>query len=250
MNDKKNINVDYNCPVCNEILEIPLEILVGTELKCPECGNEFKLVESEEKKIVPKDNKKNAIKTHKILVFFGWLLFVGAVGSSRNENIQMDSKIIFTCFYILAYGFIKRGITKNWRFTGPKIAGYVILLFMGLCFMVPVTHYNSLSEREKQKNDKQVAVKAEADRQERELNKIIKKKFNTFKGYHIGLKQHIEDRMNDPKSFEHIKTSYKQRADGTIHIVMKYRAKNAFGALILCNSSAILDSKGDIIEVH
>jgi len=64
MMNKENITVDYKCPNCNAELEIPLEILVGTELKCPECNHVFKLVDPETKETYPKKSEDPNIVHH------------------------------------------------------------------------------------------------------------------------------------------------------------------------------------------
>ena len=54
--------------------------------------------------------------------------------------------------------------------------------------------------------------------------------------------------MNDPKSFEHVETTYGDRGD---YLVVKttFRGKNAFGGVVLNWITAKCDLDGDVIEV-
>lgn len=42
----------------------------------------------------------------------------------------------------------------------------------------------------------------------------------------------VKSTMNDPSSFEHVETRFKDNNDGTLKLFMKFRGKNAFGAII------------------
>ncbi len=58
----------------------------------------------------------------------------------------------------------------------------------------------------------------------------------------------VKAAMNDPDSFEHVKTLYKD--DGSvIQVYMTYRGKNAFGGVVTNSVSAKVDADGKIISI-
>ena len=68
----------------------------------------------------------------------------------------------------------------------------------------------------------------------------VDSQFSPWDGSHMDLVKLIKEHLNDPKSFEHVKTTYIDKGYG-LEIHMTYRAKNAYGGLILQNVTAIAD---------
>ncbi len=77
----------------------------------------------------------------------------------------------------------------------------------------------------------------------------IKRQFDSWDGSHTKLKQYVKNQMNDPKSFEHVKTEYADKGD-YIYLEMSFRGKNALGALVLNKVVAKATIDGQILEVH
>lgn len=77
----------------------------------------------------------------------------------------------------------------------------------------------------------------------------ILKQFSSWDNSHKNLKRWIKDNMNDPKSFEHVKTTYTDKGDYLL-IYMNYRGKNSFGATVLQTTIAKVDLDGNILSVN
>ena len=75
------------------------------------------------------------------------------------------------------------------------------------------------------------------DEQRREL---VEEQFSAWDGSHLELVRFVKDSMNDPKSFEHIETKYRDD-DETILIQMRFRGANAFGGLVVNTVVATAD---------
>lgn len=77
---------------------------------------------------------------------------------------------------------------------------------------------------------------------------MIERQFSGWDGSHKTLTLALKKVLNDPKSYEHVQTTYFDMKD---HLVVKttYRANNAFGAKVLNQVTAKVDLKGNIIEV-
>lgn len=56
--------------------------------------------------------------------------------------------------------------------------------------------------------------------------------FSAWDGSHLSLTRSVKQALNDPKSFEHIETTYGDRGE-FILVRMKFRAKNAFGGYVV-----------------
>jgi len=72
--------------------------------------------------------------------------------------------------------------------------------------------------------------------------------FSAWDGSNVYLVDLLKENLNDPKSFDHEETKYWDMGDHVI-IKMTYRAKNAFGGLILQNVTAKADYKTDTISI-
>ncbi|WP_312765321.1 hypothetical protein [Epilithonimonas sp.] len=76
----------------------------------------------------------------------------------------------------------------------------------------------------------------------------IKVQFSAWDGSHRELKRLVKSAMNDPSSFEHVNTTYKDKGDYII-VQMSFRGKNAFGATVLNGVTAKADLNGNILSV-
>lgn len=104
--------------------------------------------------------------------------------------------------------------------------------------------YNASTDAEK------ADVKADFERlsAQKKYQTWVKGQFSVWDGSHTNLVDLVEKSLNDKKSFEHVETTYKDMGDHLI-IKMSYRAKNAFGGLILQNITAKSDYKTNTISV-
>jgi hypothetical protein len=76
----------------------------------------------------------------------------------------------------------------------------------------------------------------------------IDNQFSPFTGIHYDLENLVKDNLNDDKSFKHVKTTYVDHGSYLI-IKMTYRAKNAYGGLILQNVTAKADKNTNMITI-
>jgi len=77
----------------------------------------------------------------------------------------------------------------------------------------------------------------------------ISRQFDSYDGSHIKLVRYVKEKMNDPKSFEHVKTEYADKGD-YIYLEMTFRGKNALGVLVLNKVTAKAKIDGQILEVQ
>lgn len=170
---------------------------------------------------------------------------------------------------------------KNKRFN--KLGRVVASIVFGLLFMVAIninSDSNSQSSKksvetakavteQKEKTPEEIKkeaeakakadaeAKAKADAKAIEDAKIAKQnayktwvegQFSAWDGSHRALVDLIKENLNDKKSFEHEKTTYIDKGDYLI-IKMVYRAKNAFGGVILQNVTAKSDYKTNTLSI-
>lgn len=129
-----------------------------------------------------------------------------------------------------------------------------------LCFAADYASYNAYQQAKQERDTYEageLAKKAEIEAKQRAeqdarlaagRQKRIESGFSAWNGSHIAITRIIKKSMNDPKSFEHVETSYGDRGD---YLVVKttFRGKNAFGGVVLNWITAKCDLDGNVIEV-
>lgn len=76
----------------------------------------------------------------------------------------------------------------------------------------------------------------------------IEAAFSPWDGSHRGLVAYIKKAMNDPGSFEHVKTVYRDMQDHLI-VTSKFRGRNAFGGIVTNYVEAKVDLSGRVIAI-
>lgn len=76
----------------------------------------------------------------------------------------------------------------------------------------------------------------------------VESQFSSWDGSHRGLTDFIKKSMNDPSSYEHIETRFRDDGDN-IFVITKFRGANAFGGKVINTVSAKVDFSGNVIEV-
>jgi hypothetical protein len=79
-------------------------------------------------------------------------------------------------------------------------------------------------------------------------SELIERQFSAWDGSHRGFERIIKKSMNDPDSYEHVETSFKDEGS-TLLVVTKFRGTNAFGGKVVNSMMARVDFKGNVIEV-
>ena len=103
-------------------------------------------------------------------------------------------------------------------------------------------------QRKKEEQEQLIRAKAKAEVAKRLRAKKIETIFSPWDGSHFALERLIKKSMNDPDSYEHIGTTYRDDVH-SIFVVTKFRGTNAFGAKVLTTVTAQVDFEGNVIEV-
>lgn len=95
------------------------------------------------------------------------------------------------------------------------------------------------------KEDKKdvAVVKKPPTREER-----IERGFSAWDGSHRRLEQRIKESMNDPKSYEHVETTYWDKGSYLL-VKTSFRGKNAFGGTVVNWVEAKVDLDGNVLEI-
>jgi len=92
------------------------------------------------------------------------------------------------------------------------------------------------------KEEKQKQIAAE------ERKKKIESQFSAWDGSHRNLERVIKESMNDPDSYEHVKTVYWDRGDYLI-VKTTFRGKNAFGGVVKNSVTAKVSLDGQVLQI-
>lgn len=99
------------------------------------------------------------------------------------------------------------------------------------------------------KSDKTSRTQTTTPKTQEEIRKDrIQKHFSAWDGSHRELTKLIKKSMNDPGSYDHVETVYRDEDD---HLVVKttFRGKNTFGGVVKNWVIAKVDLNGSVIEV-
>lgn len=75
----------------------------------------------------------------------------------------------------------------------------------------------------------------------------IKKAFSQWDGSQSNLVEWVKSSMNDPKSFDHLETVYREKGD-SLFVIMQFTGKNAFGGVVKNTATCWTDLDGNIIS--
>jgi hypothetical protein len=98
------------------------------------------------------------------------------------------------------------------------------------------------------------AVKAQAARaaeyaSKKERREKVEAQFSAYDGSHPAVERAIKTRMNDPDSYEHVTTRFKD--EGTyILVYTQFRGKNAFNAKVMSVATAKVDFSGNVVDLQ
>lgn len=77
---------------------------------------------------------------------------------------------------------------------------------------------------------------------------VIEQQFSAWNGAHLPMQRLVKAAMNDPDSYEHVRTTYLDEGE-TILVQTSFRGRNAFGGLVLDSASARFTTDGDLVEI-
>ena len=75
----------------------------------------------------------------------------------------------------------------------------------------------------------------------------IKKAFSAYDGSHRNLEDWVKRKMNDPKSYEHVETKYREVGKDSIFVIMQFRGKNGFGGVVKNTATCYTNLDGKIL---
>lgn len=133
-----------------------------------------------------------------------------------------------------------------------------IAIGLGGLFIISVIIQLSKSPEQRQKevadkvaNDSLRKIQKVIDDSLEVVNKrknMIREQFHPYDKSHRKLEKAIKESMNDPDSYEHIKTTYEDKGDYLI-VQTSFRGKNAFGGKVINSKTVKVDLNGNIIAV-
>lgn len=101
---------------------------------------------------------------------------------------------------------------------------------------------------EEKKNTQKEADQKKKEEEEKARTAEIESQFSAWDGSHRNLTRFIKDSMNDPKSYDHVETTYIDKGDYLI-VKTTFRGSNAFGGIVINTVEAKVSLDGDILEI-
>lgn len=98
------------------------------------------------------------------------------------------------------------------------------------------------------KEIEQEKKRIEKIKEQKKRRKLIEEQFSAWDGSHIKLTRYIKESMNDPDSYEHVETRYKDNGS-YILVIATFRGNNVYGGKVKNTISAKVDINGNVIEI-
>jgi predicted RNA-binding Zn-ribbon protein involved in translation (DUF1610 family) len=239
-------DITITCPSCSQQLEVP-EDLLGQVVECPACNQSLQLPDPEptsppappSKKIVFRKSGKrsagNSLATQsvgnktKACPFCGEEILTVAV-KCKHCNSALTGK-----------GKAQTAAPQKQKTSSTaQGCGCLVLIVLGIAI------FSSLSDCSGPSSSSSAPPKPKTQAEVRKER--LEGGFSAWDGSHRGLTALIKKTMNDPKSYEHVETTYGDKGD---HLIVKttFRGKNAFGGVVANWVMAKTDLDGNVIEV-
>jgi hypothetical protein len=77
---------------------------------------------------------------------------------------------------------------------------------------------------------------------------LVEKQFSSLDGNHYNFTAIIKNAMNDPRSFQHVRTTYVDQGE-SILVTTQFRGTNSFGGVVVNTMTARFSVDGDLIEI-
>jgi hypothetical protein len=150
----------------------------------------------------------------------------------KQEEIEREEKIRAEARAKAEEEIKKKKKEEEQKKVGQGCLGLLVIIIVIIVFV-------SLSGGN---NEKPVLTEAE------QRLEMIEEQFSAWDGSHIGLTKVIKESMNDPNSYEHVKTVYGDRGDYLI-VETTFRGKNAFGGVVASTIRAKVLLNGEVVEI-
>ncbi len=96
--------------------------------------------------------------------------------------------------------------------------------------------------------DLDLILAEEEQRIREERREMVEEQFSFWDGAHIGLAAFIKENMNNPKSYEHVKTLFRDDGD-YITVQTTFRGTNSFNAIVPTTITAKCSIDGHVLEI-
>jgi len=134
----------------------------------------------------------------------------------------------------------------NWK--RVLILSVPILILMYAATYFGVQYDKRAAEEERAAKQAERAYKNSPEYKEEQRLKDIEDQFSAWDGSHKVLAEAVRQNLNDPDSFKHYETGYRDEGN-TIVVKMEYGAANAFGGIVRKYIVARYTTDGKIVEV-
>ena len=241
------------------IISIPYEILHETSIRYDKAPSYFVLIDKVD---LSNDKFKSDIKT-----------LINKIVTEKGAKISvsiLDDKIALELMYKSHYGINELGRILNKKEL-KSIEKHNIASFSGELetdiYLNTLTFFPSTDKKNRtvgkyvdtEEYNPKVQDNTVVKKQREEINSLKEaetKKIEDFKmncfsawdGSHRQLEEYIKTNMNDPDSYEHVKTEFQTLKDFAI-VQTKFRGKNGFGGVVVNTVKAKVSYDCQVLEI-
>ncbi|MCE2659536.1 MAG: hypothetical protein LW854_15050 [Rubrivivax sp.] len=106
-------------------------------------------------------------------------------------------------------------------------------------------------QRKAEQVKQQVAVQRAAMSPQELRAEAVQRQFHPWDGSHMAVEAGIKARMNDPESYKHVQTRFRDEGPGRgLTVYTTFRGSNAFGAVVTNQAVAAVSEAGAVISLN
>lgn len=182
---------------------------------------------------------------------------LGKIGSflKRRWKLGLVVLVVFYAISLAGNPDFQEGVEKGKEITEKKEENKPEEVKESEPEVAPVKEETPEEKEAREKKEQEEAkIKKEEEEarakkeQEEARTANIEKQFSDWNGQHVKLTKLIKESMNDPKSYEHVKTVYFDMEDHLI-INTTFRGSNAFGGTVTNTAKGKASIDGENVEL-
>ena len=210
-----NATIQFTCPQCSHTMQLPAAT-EGRQGKCPSCAAVVRITGQPVGQLLDDEESSVPLDQHQDI----------ATPSQTHDIQQQDSDLIEN-----TGAHEKKQKWFHLRESSPRQKKVLLVVgVVSIIFLILSSNKGTNKTPEERRTEE------------------IEEHFSGYDGSHNGLTEYLKRRMNDPDSYKHVETTYRDKGD-YLTVTTVYRGKNGFGGVVTNTVTATVDLEGNVNDI-